>query len=214
MKSALRPLLLCAVVAGLPAVAWAGPWHMGVRTGLSLTNIHGDFADLIDPDYKVGFRGGGFVEIVPGPVGVALEMSYVEKGFTTRGRATDDVGNPLGTVEGHLKLRYLEVPVLLRASLPPRGTFEPYAVLGPAFGFALGAEFEVDTPGFVDQDLGNDLKDVDMGGTVGLGAIIGRGPYRLTVETRYSTSFGDLWDISGNFESINHGFGFTVGVIR
>ena len=214
MKS-LRPLLLCVVVTALPALAGAGPWHAGVRMGVALTNVHGDFPDVIGGlDNKLGFQGGGFVELSPGPVGLALEMNYVEKGFKTVSEGTDQNGNPTGPVESFLRLRYLEVPVLVHASLPLPRMVVPYAVAGPTFGISLGGEFESGFPGIADEDVGSDLKTVDMGGTVGLGAIIGRGVYRLTVETRYFTSFGDLWDIPGNFESINHGFGFTVGVVR
>lgn len=214
MRSPSRALLLSAALSLVPVIASAGPWRTGAHVGLSLTSIHGDFADLIGPDNKLGLQGGGFVELSPGPVGLAVEVNYIEKGFTTISEGTDQSGNPTGTVEGHLKLQYLEVPVLLRGSLPLEGPWTPYAVLGPTFGFTLGGEFEPGFPGFADQDVTSDMTKVDMGGTVGVGAIFGRGVYRMMLETRYFTGFSDLWDISGNLESINHGFGFTVGVVR
>ena len=214
MRSAIRPLLLCATVILLPAAALASPWHVGARTGFMLANIHGDLPDLANPDNKLGFQGGGFVEYAPGPVAVALELTYVQKGARFEGSTTDDQGNFVGRFDSRLQLSYVEIPVLARVSLPLMGSMEPYAVLGPTFGIALGAKFESDAPGFTEQDLGDDLKSPDVGGTVGLGARLGHGLYRVAVETRYSTGFSDLWDISGNLDSINHGFGLTVGVAR
>ena len=209
-----RPLRLSVVLIALPAVAWAMPVHLGARLGLSLSNIHGEFADFVSPDNKLGFQGGGMIEIPAGPIGVALELNYVQRGFVTTQQEADDTGNPTGTIDSRLNLSYLEVPVLVRAPLPLGGAWQPYAVLGPSFGFALAATAETDAPGYADLDLSDDMKPVDMGATAGLGVYIGRGPVRLAVETRYFTGFSDLWDISGNIESINHGFGFTVGVVR
>jgi hypothetical protein len=213
-RSVARALTLCAVVVLLPAAAWAAPWHTGARAGLSLTNIHGDFASVFGPANQLGFQGGGFVEFSRGPVGFALEMNYVEKGFTIVSEGVEENGIPTGLLKGHVKLRYLEVPVLVRAPLALDRWWEPYAVFGPTFGFALGGEFEPEPPGFAHQDVGDDLKSVDMGGTAGVGATLGRGLFRMMLETRYSTGFSDLWDFSGNLESINHGFGFTVGVVH
>src|SRR5262245_13813410 len=65
MRSASRALLLSAALALLPVASWASPWRMGLKTGLSLSNIHGDFADAVEPDYQTGFQGGGFVELSP-----------------------------------------------------------------------------------------------------------------------------------------------------
>jgi hypothetical protein len=198
----------------VPAAAPANPWHFGAQTGLALTNIHGDLPDIANPDYKSGFQGGGFVEYAPGPVAIDVELSYVQKGAIFKGITTDDQGNVLGSYDSRLELSYLEVPVLARVSLPLEGAVVPCAVIGPTFGFALDAKETSDAPGFQSRDLSDDLQSVDEGATVGLGARIGRGPTRWLVEARYFTGFNDLWDLSGNLGSINHGFGLTVGVIH
>lgn len=204
--------LPCAVALAFPVGASAAPWRFGAQAGLGLTNIHGDLPDLAEPKSKLGFLGGGFVEYAPGPIAVGVELMFAQKGATFEGDETDDQGNVIGTFESHLELSYLEVPVLARVALPFEGIGAPYVVVGPTFGIGLSARVEDDAPGSLDADLSDDLMTVDPGVTAGLGARFGQGPHRLRVETRFTTGFNDLWDIPGNLESINHGFGLTVGI--
>ena len=89
----------------------------------------------------------------------------------------------------------------------------PELIAGPALGFKLRARFEPGAPGTGTRDLDN-VRAVDVGAALGAGASIGRGPLRLLLEARYTTGFSDLYDLSGNLESINQAFSFMVGVSR
>jgi hypothetical protein len=189
------------------------PWHVGAQVGLSSTNIHGDLPDIAHPDYKLGFQGGGFVEYARGRVALDLELTYVQKGAVFTSELTDSQGNFVGLMESRLQLNYLEIPVMVRVPLPI-GAVESSAVIGPTLGVGLGAKVESDDPSAPSRDLSGDLEPLDLGGTIGLGARFGSGPNRLLVEARYFTGFSDLWDLSGNLGSINHGFGLTVGVVH
>jgi len=200
MRSAFQ-CWLCATLWLLPAAAAAGPWHVGARVGVVVTNIHGDLPDIASPDSKTGLQAGGFVEYAPGMLAFAIEPTYVQKGARF-------------PFDSRLELSYLEIPALARVTLPLSSSMKPYFVLGPTFSVAIGAKLKSDAPGFEEMDYGDDLEPLDVGGTIGLGARFGQGPTLWTIEGRYSTGFNDLWDLDGNLDSINHGFGATVGVAR
>jgi hypothetical protein len=193
----------------LPVMAWAGPLHVGVRAGLGLTSLHGDFADIASPEYKPGFQGGVVLEFSPAPIGLTVEALYVQKGAEFKSFVTDDTGNVLASADSHLELTYLEIPVLVTATAPARGAVAPYVVIGPSFGIALDAEGTGSGP---DVDFSDDMKTLDLCGAFGLGARFGSGPWRFGIETRYTTGFSDLWDLEDNLESINHGFALTLSV--
>jgi hypothetical protein len=195
------------------SVASAAPWHYGVRAGGGMTNIHGDFPDIADPKYQNSFTGGAFTEYEVAPsVTLGLEALYVSKGAKFEGTATDPQGNPTGTSTAHLRLKYLEVPLLARVSLPQMGTVRPYLVAGPSAGFALGATSEIDNG--EKADLGDDLQSPDLGVLGGLGIRFPMGSLSAGVEARYSTGFNDLWDISNTLESINDGYSLTFSLGR
>jgi hypothetical protein len=190
----------------------AGSLHYGAKLGVNLANIRGDFADLADSKIQPGWVAGGFVSMSFVPVlGLELDALYVEKGFKIESQGTDQSGNPTGTVEAHLRLKYLDVPVLARVSLPSWGAVSPYLVVGPNIGFALSAKSEA----FGETaDLSSDLKKVDVGATGGIGFKWGAGPLSIGIESRYATGFSDLWDLEGNVESINQGVAITAWVAR
>lgn len=209
---ALRVAFSIAAVCAATARADAGSFHGGLRLGLAYTNIHGDLPDLAGPESQTGLVVGGFAEyqVVPS---LALEVDalYTQKGARFVSEATDPAGNPIGIVETHLRLNYLEVPLLVRLSLPLEAPITPYLIGGPTVAFALSGKFESNNG---DGDLSDDMEAIDLGVTGGLGARFGRGPVRFAVEARYGTGFNDLWDLTGNLDSINDGYSFTLGITR
>lgn len=213
MMSTLAALAACAAVL-LAGTAFAGTWHAGARVGINLASFRGDLADVSHPEWQAGGIGGGFVEADLAPsLGVAVEVLYVRKGASY---PVDVVGadpsQPIGRIDSHLVLEYVDVPLLVRVVLPGRGPVSPYVVAGPTFGFPLKATFELKTA--PDEDLSDKLKPLDLGATAGVGLRIATGGARVEVEGRYATGFTDLWNLSNNLESINQGFALTLAVSR
>ena len=213
-----RGRCLSAIVAilalGLQAEARAGVWEGGVKTGLNLASFRGDYPELVGTKAKLGFVGGGYVAYRLGPaVALQTELLYSMKGTKVSSEWIDQTGNPTGTIESFWILDYLEVPLLVRVSFAQESMVRPELIVGPALGFKLRARFEFGAPGTGSSDL-HDVRPVDVGATLGAGASIGRGPFRLLLEARYTTGFSDLYDISGNYESINQAFAFMVGISR
>lgn len=205
-------LVLLGGMAAMPRTAEAGAWQPGLRAGMSLATIRGDFADLVDPDLQFGLAGGPFVTWQPSPrFGLQAEALYVRKGATIRGEYVNFVGEPT-PYEGHLNLDYLEIPLLARVTLAPSGVLGPYLVAGPSFGITLHGRF-VTGGAFTDQDL-EDMKSVDVGLAGGFGVAFPAGDWKALVEARYTGGLFDLYDIAGNLESINSAWTFTLGITR
>jgi len=206
-------LVAACLLCGTFSVANAGPFHYGVRAGGGMTNIHGDFPDIANPKYQPSLTVGAMTEYEIAPtLSLGIEALYVSKGAKFEGTATDPMGNPIGNTTAHLRLKYLEVPLVARVSLPSFASVRPYVVGGPTAGFGLSARSEIDGDG--EADLSDDLQSPDMGVLGGLGARFSMGSLAAAVEARYMTGFSDLWDISGNLESINHGFSLTLSIAR
>jgi len=193
--------------------ASASPWHVGARGGINVSSLRGAFADVSDPRWQVTPTVGGFMEAEVAPaLSLGVEVNYVQKGAKFGGTGTDETGNPTAALEAHLVLEYADVPILLRVLLPETGPVRPYVVAGPTFGFALNGT--VRSKGMTDRNVGDDMKTLDVGATGGVGVRIAAVGSSLDVEARYATSFSDLWDVSGNLESINQGFSLTLAVAR
>ena len=108
--------------------------------------------------YKLGFSIGGalrydFVEWF------AIQPELV---YASRGSDITLDGNYLAEYQ----LRYLELPVLLRATLPRKGRWYGYLVAGPSISYLLGANVS-DFAGTA--DIKEDFISFDVGGVVGIG---------------------------------------------
>ena len=166
----------------------------GVRAGLTVANLPGDFADLVGTDWRVGFAGGGFLRInVPGGVGLQTELLYTMKGATTQVDLTDQSGNVVGTATTTYQVDYLEIPVLLRVTIGGAGPVQPSLLLGPSLGVKLRSRLAYDGPG---PDLSGDLnqvEDTDFGLVGGVGLEFGHTPARMLLDARYTLGLMNVY---------------------
>ena len=190
MRTRKQWLALVAVV-GL-AGAWPAPAaaQLGIKAGLS-------FATLSNarPDWKTrtGFAAGLSLPFGSGPVTLQPEALYVQKGVAANGA-------PANTVP---KLAYLDVPVLLKFSLPTM-MVTPMAYAGPDVSFRLSC-----TTG--DVDCNDTFKSTDWGVTLGAGVRLG-GLTGLTIEGRYTWGLNDIHDVSAGVAARTRTFLLLVGV--
>ena len=165
----------------------------GIRAGLAVANLPGDFADLMGTDWRVGFAGGGFLRInVPGGVGLQTELLYAMKGATTHVDLTDQSGNTVGTATTTYQVDYLEIPVLLRVTVGGPGPVQPSLLLGPSLGVKLRSRLAYDGPG---PDMSGDLKveDTDFGLVGGVGLEFGHTPVRMLLDARYTLGLMNVY---------------------
>jgi hypothetical protein len=102
----------------------------GVVAGASLSTFTGDLAT--DAKNNTGFLAGAFVRV--GALGFAVQPGVF---YVTKGAKFDDVGQGSGST----KLDYIEIPVVIRLSLP----MHLYVGAGLAIGFKLGCKVSLDT---------------------------------------------------------------------
>ena len=197
----------------IPAAAGAVGIEKGVKAGVNLANFHGEFADIADPKMKAGFAGGPFVAFGFAPdLAIQIEALLSMKGAKLTSEETDRAGHPLGEFDTFVNLTYLEVPVLLRGTLLRTAPVQPMYYLGPTIGISLGGKVRSDAPGRLEYDL-EDLNALDLGIALGAGVGFDLGGKKVLTEIRYTTGFTDIYDLEGNFDSINHVFSLTAGLV-
>lgn len=208
-------LVLSAVMALVAGSAPAGAAVFGFKGGMSVATLRGSLPTdgLIDDSARLGFGAGAWLAIPLGPrLSLQPELNYVQKGRSLGTiEVTDDAGNPIGTVDVTEAVDYLEFPLLLRVSLPSNGLASPYLVVGPVAGVLVSQKLKVG--GTFSASTASDLfKSTDLGAALGAGVELGDGPFRMTLETRYTlgltTATKDIYSTDAN----NGAFMLTLGL--
>lgn len=209
---ALFTALALALLGASPALA-AG-WHEGVKGGLNLCSIRGELGAIVKPNLRVTGAGGlyGQYDISPS-FALQAEMLYTVKGWKSDGRLTDPAGNFIGIYSTVWSWSYLEVPVLMRVSLPLTGPVRPYAIAGPTFSFTVDGTIDPGA-GLPKDSIRDRMKALDFGVAGGVGVELPAGLYRVGLEARYTTGLTDLYDVAGNLDTINSVFTFALAVGR
>jgi hypothetical protein len=148
MKKLTFVLMLAAVMLFTAAPLFAEGMMFGIKGGLNMSNLTGDDATIGDtaPSMKMGFGGGiffnyAFTELFA----VQVEGLYMMKGATYEWSE----GEESGSVD--VKIDYIEVPLLLKVTIPTEGKIKPAIFAGPTFGFLMSA-----------KGPGEDGKEVDI----------------------------------------------------
>jgi hypothetical protein len=184
---------------------WGRRTLIGVQTGLSLANIGGSERNDpgVDYSYRKGFTGGGILAL-------RLTQGFstqIELGFVTKGFRADTL---FPSTSGTQYLAYLEIPLLVQATLPFSDTFEPYLNLGPALGILLDSDIRFDDGKFDETDRG--LRRFDVGLILGGGGALDVGRMGvLTVEVRYTFGVRNLNTSEVVPEAFNRAIYLTVG---
>lgn len=209
--------LLCfAVFAGAAPLSAQG-LRIGGEGGVNLADLGLEPDDGLETDTRVGILLGGILGYEFGPegvFGVRTGAYYAQKGATLAVTGTTD--------EVDFELDYLEVPLLLTAKVPTRGSpVQPRAYAGGVAGFELSCTASGSIDGVtVDADcdapaLGEnavDTKSVDFGLLFGAGVDIAAGPGALTLDGRYALGLTDINDTEvDDTEVKNRALGFTAG---
>ena len=210
-RNCFRWLALALAVASAPAArgqvgapSVAPRITIGPFVGMNYTTVSG--SDVDNTDSRWDFTIGGQLDVEFGGVGL------FRTGLLYAGRGAEGTENGL-TAE--VKLRYLEVPLLLGYRFPTTGV-RPYILGGAQMGFKTGctvklssgnlsASFDCDDP---DADLG-EFKSFDVAAVGGGGIAVPLGTNELTFDLRYALG---LTNIVKDAEAKNRGFTFGVGL--
>lgn len=175
------------------------------KAGVTLSKFGG--SDVEDAKFNLGFTLGlGFnLPVGNGPISVQPELNFAQKG--TKG---DEDGST-----AKLKLNYLEVPVLVKATFGEATKF--YVNAGPSIGLGLGGKIKVSEGSFSgeadvkfgdgdDEEVFYIEKKTDFGLQLGGGVIIAE---KIMIDLRYGLGLSSLYE-DGKVK--NNVLQFTVGV--
>lgn len=205
MKRFIIGAALIASVTALPVPAFAQ--EVGIKGGVNFASLT-RFADEADStSRRIGLIGGVWVRFpTASALSFQLEALVSEKGITFE-QAFEGV-----PVDGNLRIRYVEVPLLARFDTAPGGAAARFYVLaGAAPAFRLGdGQLKVEAEGLEETmdfgESGEDLKSFDLGivGAAGIGF------GRALVEARYT--HGLLVTGDGDDSPKHRVFSVMVGV--
>ncbi len=215
-------LLLVAATALGPGAAQAGGLvGKGLKLGVALPTFHGRDARIAGtgtpydgqgPRARTTFAGGVFADFDLGAnVALQPELLYVSKGARYE----------VGQTALDLRLSYLELPVLLRVSVPTGHVTSPYLLLGPTAAVRLGATADASAPfGSASFDIGDEVNGLDFGAAAALGTVFGDERGRVVVEARYTIGLTSVdkpdrgWTIPGyDFSALGDDLTIRNGVL-
>jgi hypothetical protein len=163
----------------------------GVKAGVNLANLTGDF----DPSIKVGFHVGGFMEYkVSKKFTIQPELLYSTQG--AKYNSTEVGDNISVSGETNIKLAYLNLPVMAKYYISNKFSLEA----GPQIGFLLSAKNEFDFTGIYlgepisvsgEEDIKYDLNSIDFGINFGAGYDFND---KISLGLRYNLGLSDVSD--------------------
>jgi len=204
-----------AVAALLLAVAGAAPATAQRRVGPVVVASRADVEqreyDLVEYQKAQRWGFGAHAELSLGSrSALVVESLELERG--AEGRAAGSLGGGLeGSLTTDVRLRYVEVPVLLRWELLG-GAVRPYLAAGASLGYLEKATVRTEVDGGSEkQDITGDLRRWDVSAVAAVGVWAQLGQVRCFVEGRFTHGLRNL-DPSGETRLENRSLGVLAGV--
>jgi hypothetical protein len=208
-------VLALLLLVAAPAVAAPIGIHPGIKVGVAVANFTGNISDAADLKARSQMTFGGTLRFdIGGVFSLQPEIQYVPKGGKGTFVVTDDTGAALGSVDGVMKLDYLELPMLAKFKFPSGGPLAPNLYLAPSAAINLASKLQADLAtvglpaGTESKDLDNQVKKVDFGGSVGGGFDLRTGKGLLTVDARYTLGLNEIFKAASS-----GGIGGVSGVL-
>lgn len=178
---------------------------VGAKVGFSSSSFRS--AHISDVSRRNLATMGGYLNFAPGKgiFSIQPEVLYAPKGSTFS----------YGGVRYEYKLNYIEVPVLLKLSIPIGGTFYPNIFAGPQAGFRLSEKRSVISSNGTQAVSTQKTNGVDYGGVFGGGIDIKLDNVVLGFDGRYMLGANEL-ESADEFSDIRNGsfsLNFGIGII-
>lgn len=196
-----------------------GGVRVAIAAGITSSNLSDFDLGVIGEDSpgslsssrRTGYQVGLQVTVpLTARIGLQPELHLVQKGSTIGLNAgTEDI-DFFDDLKLNIKLRYLELPLLLRADLGREGSaWRPFVVAGPALAFRTGCKVGFSTTGFnidvdcdelEDEESGTTTPDpfetFDAGGLVGAGLSTTISGKPVALQLRYTRGFTTITSAS------------------
>ncbi len=176
----------------------------GFKIGMAVANMHGDDVEDFGQEAKTGLCAGGFIGFGLGNiVTVQPEILYTQKGI----KAVDDGG------WARFKIDYLEMPVVLKFTMPIQGTIKPYVMTGPYFAYNISAKLAIgDDQNRIERDMSDAVKDIDFGTVFGGGIDFELPVGKIVFDFRYGLGMITIDEPNGEQADVkNDAFSLTLG---
>jgi hypothetical protein len=173
---------------------------VGVKGGGSFANLGG--GDVYNNSITDGGTGGVFARYaLTGIVGVEPEVLFVTKGAKYEAEG----------LKAEQKINYIEIPLLVRATLPNESRIKPSLFAGPAIGMLRLNK--ITNGGNI--DIKDATRSIDISGVAGAGIeyLVGKGSvlidarYEMGLTTIMKKSGGERKDVKNRVISIMVGYG-------
>lgn len=183
---------------------WWARLYVGGKLGPGLATLVGADADreVAKSTEKLAFLFGGFASIELNQW-IAIHPEIL---FTFKGSETETNGSLNDTWD----IRYIQVPILARVTVPTRTRITPYLLAGPTAGYLASLKIEDADDGTI-SDRKEDARAIDLGLLVGVGANVVLTPqHSLIIETRYDRGLRSI-DKQDTLDIQNRVFSLMVG---
>lgn len=176
---------------------------VGLKAGWNITTLTGEMAEAANVESINGLLAGGFVrfEIAKG---FSLQPELL---FSRKGAEGDTLG-----IRGTVTLNYIEIPVLLRYTIPVDFSYVPTVFAGPAFSGRLSANAEATVWGRAfTTSITDEVKSSDTGIVLGFEIAFPGNPRRITFEGRFTQGLKEI-DQGGDLKVKNRVFSIVMGI--
>jgi len=191
-----RFALIMFMIMAFAASASAQGMMFGLKGGLNIAKMSGD--DV--PDEATWLYGGAggvyFGYAFNDMFAIQPEVLFMMKGMNI------DVLDESFKV----KLNYIDVPVLLKVSIPTEGSFKPSIFAGPYFGFLMSAKID-------DEDIKDQVKSMDYGLVFGAGMnyMLAEDKGFISLDARYGMGLTTVDDTDAEDDLKNMGITIMIG---
>ncbi len=220
MKMKQLPLLALVLVVAGHSGAIAGEMAVGVKGGLITTNVTGIPEEWEDQQsWRKSFTGGVFLNYaIDEALSIQPELLYAPKGVKAV------LYDGFIDVDVTPSIDFVELPVLLKYSVPTEGNVRPCIFVGPSLGFATNSQLKI-SAGWLSSkiDISDFTNDTDFGIVAGAGLGFESKYGLLSFDARFQRGFANIiesatFDINGSEQSItidefkHYGFAFMAGI--
>jgi hypothetical protein len=204
MKKVLMLLIIPVIFASVTLAQ--GFTNEGIKVGLNFSNLRGSGAPS-GSEYKKDFVVGGFITYsIDNDFAVQPEVYYTKKGYqVTRsylGRSSDQTT---------LSIAYIEIPVLLKYTLAPKGKTTPGFFAGPAIGFKRSGKYKIKEGSQTQDGELQNITATDYGIVIGADWRIALSSGAVLIDMRYDLGFSNIVDTNPSPVAKNQTISILLG---